>query len=79
MSANLSVNVEVGVSGGLGAVEPVLVLRGHCPRGVRGRCGHHHEERLVIGFILEEVQGHVGLRESRLSESQIFIKSFDLC
>lgn len=69
MSSNLSVNVEIGVSGSFGAVEPVLVLWGCCPRGVGGRCGHHHEERLVIGFILEEVQGHVGLRESRLSES----------
>lgn len=63
MKSNLPVDVEVGISGSLGGVEPVLVLRGCRPRGVGGRRGHHHEERLVVGFILEEVQRHVGLRE----------------
>ena len=56
-------DVEVGVSGGLGGVEAVLVLGGCCPGGVGGRCGHHHEERLEAGFVLEEFQGHVGLRK----------------
>lgn len=56
-------DVEVGVSGGLGVVEAALVLRGRCPGRVGGWRGHHHEEWLVAGFILEEVQRHVGLRE----------------
>lgn len=55
-------DVEVGVSGSLGGVEAVLVLRRSGPGGVRGRDGHHHEERHVVGFILEEVQRPVGLR-----------------
>lgn len=59
----LPVDVEVGVSGSFGVVEAVLVLRSCRPRGVGGRRGHHHEEGLVVGFILEEVQRHVGLRE----------------
>lgn len=54
-------HVEVGVSGGFGAVEAVLVLRRRRPRGVGRRRGHHHKERLEVGFILEEVQRHVGL------------------
>lgn len=63
--SHLAVDVEVGVSGSLGGVEAVLVLRSCCPRGVGGRDGNHHEERLVVGFILEEVQRPVGLRESK--------------
>lgn len=54
-------HVEVGVSGGFGAVEAVLVLRRRRPRGVRRRRGHHHEEGLEAGLVLEEVQRHVGL------------------
>lgn len=57
----LPVDVEVGVPGGFGAVEAVLVLRGRGPGGVRGRSGDHHEERRETGFVLEEVQRHVGL------------------
>ena len=63
--ADLPVDVEVGVPGSLGGVEAALVLRGRCPGRVGGRSGNHHEERLVVGFILEEVQRHVGLREKR--------------
>lgn len=48
-------DIKAGVSGGLGVVEAVLVLRGCGPGGVGGWRGHHHEERLVAGFILEEV------------------------
>lgn len=59
---HLPVHVEVGVSGGFGAVEAVLVLRCRRPRRVRRWRGHHHEEGLVAGFILEEFQRHVGLR-----------------
>lgn len=62
----LPVDVEVGVSGSLSVVEAVFVLRSCCPRGVRGRRGHNHEERQVVGFILEEVQRHVGLREREI-------------
>lgn len=47
-------DVEVGVPGCLGGVEPVLVLGGCCPWGVGGWGGHHHEEGLVVGFMLEE-------------------------
>lgn len=66
---HLPVHVEVGVSGGFGAVEAVLVLRRRRPRRVRRRRGHHHEEGLVVGFVLEEVQGHVGLRgNTKLSQ-----------
>lgn len=54
-------HVEVGVSGGFGAVEAVLVLRSRRPRRVGRWRGHHHEEGLVVGFILQEVQRHVGL------------------
>lgn len=61
-------DVEAGVSGSLGVVEPVLVLRGRRPRRVGRRCGHHHEEWLVIGLVLEEVQRHVGLRGNRKTE-----------
>lgn len=64
-------DVEVGLSGGLGAVEAVLVLRSCRPRGVGGRRGHHHEERLVVGFILEEVKRHVGLREREREQIQV--------
>ena len=63
MKSYLPVDVEVGVPGSLGAVEAVLVLRSRRPRGVGRRRGHHHEERLEVGFMLEEVQRHVGLRE----------------
>lgn len=48
-------DVEVGVSGSLGIVEAVLILRGCCPGGVGGWCGHHHKEWLEVGFILEKV------------------------
>lgn len=51
----LPVDVEVGISGSFGVVEAFLVLRCCRPGGVGGRRGHHHEERLVAGFILEEV------------------------
>lgn len=61
-------DVEAGVSGSLGVVEPVLVLRGRRPRRVGRRRGHHHEERLVVGLVLEEVQRHVGLRGNRKTE-----------
>lgn len=51
----LPVDVEVGVSGCPGIVEAVLILRGSGPGRVWGRCGHHHEEWLEVGFILEKV------------------------
>lgn len=57
-----SVDVEVGVPGSLGGVKAVLVLRSCGPGGVGGRRGHHHEEGLVAGFVLQEVQRHVCLR-----------------
>lgn len=60
-----SVDVEVGFPGSLGGIEAVLVLRSCSPGGVGGRRGHHHEEGLVAGFVLQEVQRHVCLRGKR--------------
>lgn len=61
-------DVEVGISGRPGVVEAALVLRRRRPGRVGRRRGDHHEERLEVGLVLEEVQRHVGLRSRRTTD-----------
>ena len=75
LKPHLPVDVEVWVSGRLGGVEAVLVLRSRRPRGVRRRDGNHHEERLVVRLVGEEVQRAVRLQESEQKRNfWLFIK-----
>lgn len=77
-ASHLPVDVKVGVSGSLGVVEAVLVLRSCRPGGVWRRSGNHHEERLVTGFILEELQRPVSLGETKTKIEKL-IATFALC
>lgn len=55
MLPHLAVDVEVGVPWGFGVGEGALVLGRRCPRRVGRGGGHHHEEGLVVGLVLQEV------------------------
>lgn len=61
----LAVYVEVRVSWSFDIGKTVLVLRGSHPGWVWSWGGHHHEERLAVRLVFQEVDGNISLGHSR--------------
>lgn len=59
-------DVEVLIPWCKDILESLLVLRCSCPRRMRCWCGDHHEERLRVGLVVQEAQGDISLRYTKI-------------
>lgn len=59
-------DVEVLASWCRDVLESLLVLRCSYPWGMRSRSRDHHEERLIIALVVQEVQGEISLTYTKI-------------